>query len=144
MSPMVYFIIFMLFVIYFTWVWNGTKGFGNISLRISFITIGTLCITLITYILFLFSKIGVEYPKKEMISVVRKMILLVFVPVNGFITMPQGINLINRLKDGNISQEEKSKKFRKLLIIILVLIILECIYFKNIQNGIINYINMRQ
>ena len=144
MAPIVYFIIILLFLIYFIWVWNSSREFENIALRISFIVIGTLFVAFITYILFLFSKIGVNYPKHEMIKDVRNIILLIFVPINGFATLPQGINLINRIKDGNISQEEKEKKIKILSIVILVLLIFEAIYFKNIQNGIINYINLKQ
>ena len=144
MPSIVYLISIILFALYFTWVWNGSKEFENYAMRISFIIIGTMLVTLITYIIFMFSKIGIEYPKKEIIKEMRNMILLIFVPLNGFATIPQVINLMNRIKNGNISQEKREKKSRRLAIIILVLIIFECIYFKNIQNGIINYLNLKQ
>ena len=144
MAVMVYFIIIILFLIYFSWAWNSSRGFENIALRISFILIGTLFVTFVTYIIFLFSKIGVEYPRDEMIKYVRNIILLVFVPINGFATLPQLINIFNRIKDGNISQEEKERKIKILSIVILVLLIFECFYFKNIQNSIINYIHLKQ
>ena len=79
------FIIFVLFVIYIVFVWNSTKEFENTIIRISYMLVGTLFITILTLILFLISKMGVEYPKQEMIGEVRKIVLLVFIPINGFI-----------------------------------------------------------
>ena len=143
MAPMVYFIVILLFLLYFSWVWNSSKEFENTTVRISFITIGTLFIAFITFILFLFSKINVDYPKPEMVKYVRNIILLIFVPINGFAILPQVIYLINRLKDGNISGDEKGKKLRILAITIIVILIFESIYFKKIQIGIINYINLK-
>ena len=56
------FIIVVLFIIYIVCAWNSTKEFENNLLRISFILVGTLFITLLTLILFWISKIGVQYP----------------------------------------------------------------------------------
>ena len=55
-------------------------------MRISFILVGTLFITILTLILFWVSKFGITYPKKEMVGEVRKIILLSFIPINGFQT----------------------------------------------------------
>ena len=44
------FIIVVLFIIYIVCAWNSTKEFENNLLRISFIFVGTLFITLLTLI----------------------------------------------------------------------------------------------
>ena len=62
------FIIFVLFVVYIVFVWNSTKEFENIYIRVSFILIGTVFITILTLILFWISKIGVLYQKKDDMS----------------------------------------------------------------------------
>jgi len=138
------FIIFVLFVIYVVFVWNSTKEFENTIIRVSYIFIGTLFITILTLILFWISKMGVEYPKQEMIGEVRRIILLVFIPINGFITLTQASSIFVQAKSGMVSREDMEKKIKKLVIIFIVLIILETIYFKNIQNGMIKFIESVQ
>ena len=131
------FIIVVLFIIYIVCAWNSTKEFENNLLRISFIFVETLFITLLTLILFWISKIGVEYPKKEMIGEVRKIILLSFIPINGFIILTQTASIFAQAKSGMVSKEDMQKKIKRLVIIFIVLIVFEAIYFKNIQNGMI-------
>ena len=78
-----------------------------------------------------------------MIGDVRREILYIFIPLNGFILLPQISGLIDRIKEGDTSKEEFQKRMRIALIIFGILIIFECIYFKNIQNGIINFLNSK-
>ena len=138
------FIIFVLFVIYVVFAWNSTKEFENTLMRVSFILIGTLFITILTLILFWISKIGVTYPKKEMIGEVRRIILLSFIPINGFLILTQCASIFAQVKSGMVSKEDMQKKIKRFVIIFVVLIIFEAIYFKNIQNGIINFIQSVQ
>ena len=138
------FIIFVLFIIYIVFVWNSTKEFENIIIRVSYILIGTLFVTLLTSILFWISKIGVKYPKTEMVGEVRRIVLLVFIPINGFITLTQTASLFAQAKSGMVSKEDMEKKIKRMIIIFVVLIIVEAIYFKNIQNGMIKFIESAQ
>lgn len=138
------FIIFVLFVVYVVFVWNSTKEFENIIIRVSYILIGTIFITILTLILFLISKIGIQYPKKEMIGEVRRIILLAFIPINGFITLTQASSIFVQAKSGMVSKEDMEKKIKRFVIIFIVLIIVEIIYFKNIQNGMIKFIESVQ
>lgn len=133
------FIIFVLFVIYVVFVWNSTKEFENTIIRVSYILIGTIFITILTLILFGISKMGVKYPKKEMIGEVRKIVLLVFIPINGFITLTQASSIFVQAKSGMVSKEDMEKKIKRFVFIFVILIFFEAIYFKNIQNGIINF-----
>lgn len=139
----IYFIVFILFVIYIIWTWKSTEGFETIVMRLSYIAVGTLFVAIITLILFGISKIGVEYPKQEMVGEVRKIILLIFIPINGFITLTQFSSVVANIKSGMVSKEDMSKKIKRLIIIFAVMIILECIYFKHIQTGLIGIINAR-
>ena len=137
------FIIFVLFVVYVVFVWNSTKEFENIIIRVSYILIGTVFITILTLILFLISKIGIQYPKKEMIGEVRRIILLAFIPINGFITLTQASSIFVQAKSGMVSKEDMSKRIRILAVVFIIMIIIECIYFKSIQNGMIRIINAK-
>ena len=142
MSP-IYFIIFLLFVVYIVWTWNSTKEFENQKIRIAYILVGTLFITMVTLILFAISKIGVNYPKKEMVGQVQKIVLLVFTPINGFIVLTQFSSVFQQIRSGMVSKDKIEKKIKRLLIIFAMLIIIECIYFKNVQYGIIEIINSK-
>ena len=143
MSAMIYVIIIILFFVYLSWTWNNTKAFEGNFTRISYIIIGTLFITLATYIIFLISKSGITYPHVEMIGKIRNIILLTFVPINGFITLPQIANTIEKIKNDNITAEQLKRRIVIFIIIVLLIVIFECSYFKNIQNGIIQVINLR-
>ena len=111
MSPF-YLIIFILIVFYIIWTWNSTKEFETQFMRISYIAVGTLFITLITLLVFQISKIGVIYPKEEMIGQVRTLVLLIFAPINGFIVLTQSANLIAQIKGSIISKKETEKKIK--------------------------------
>ena len=138
------FIIFVLFVVYVVFVWNSTKEFENIIIRVSYILIGTVFITILTLILFLISKIGIQYPKKEMIGEVRKIVVFAFIPINGFVILTQAARLFTQAKSGMVSKEDMEKKIKRLIIIFIVLIIIEVVYFKSIQNGMIRIIQSKK
>ena len=79
-----------------------------------------------------------------MIGEVRRIILLVFIPINGFITLTQASSIFVQAKSGMVSKEDMQKKIKRLIIIFIMLIIVEIIYFKNIQNGMIKFIESVQ
>ena len=138
------FMIFIIFVAYIVWTWKSTSEFEGYITRFSYILIGTVFIVLLTLILFSFSTIGIKYQNNDMLGDVRAKILLLFTPINGFAILPQVANLIGRIKNGNLSKEDAQKKIRIILIISIILILSECIYFKHIQNGIIELINIKK
>lgn len=142
MSP-IYFIVFLLFVVYIVWTWNSTKEFEDQKIRIAYLIVGTLFIAMVTLIIFLVSKIGVNYPKKEMVGQVQKIVLLVFTPINGFVVLTQLSSVFQQIRSGMVSKEKMDKKIKTLLIVFIILIIIECIYFKNVQYGIIKIINSK-
>jgi len=139
----IYFIVFVLFIVYFVWTWNSTRQFEEIILRISYIVIGTVFISILTLILFWISSIGMEYPKQEMIGEIRKIILLIFIPINGFVTLTQFASIVANIKSGMNSKEDVEKRIKRLVIVFIVMIIIECIYFKHIQTGLIEVIKAR-
>ena len=142
MSP-IYFIVFLLFVVYIVWTWNSTKEFEDQKIRIAYLIVGTLFIAMVTLIIFLVSKIGVNYPKKEMVGQVQKIVLLVFTPINGFLVLTQFSSVFQQIRSGMVSKEKMNKKIKTLLIVFTILIIIECIYFKNVKYGIIKIINSK-
>ena len=143
MKAMIYLIIIALYAIYILWTWDNTKSFEGTSTRISYIAIGTVFILFITYIIFIISRSGINYPNKNMIGVVRNIILMVFVPVNGFITLPRIANMIGKIKNDEITGDKLKKKIIFFSIGVFIAIIIEGIYFKDIQNGIIEIFKLK-
>ena len=143
MSGLIYGIIIILFLVYLFWTWNNTKCFEGISTRISYIIIGTLFIALATYIIFLVSKRGITYLHQDMIGKIRNIILLIFVPLNGFIILPQIASTVGKIKSDDITGEQLKKRLLIFIIVIIIIVVFECSYFKSIQNQIIHLIKFK-
>ena len=54
-------------------------------------------LVIITLIIFNFSKIGLVYPDERMIKEVRNIVILIFVPINGFISLPHIANIKSKI-----------------------------------------------
>ena len=143
MSTAIYITILVLYLVYIFWTWNNTKSFEGNFTRVSYIAIGTLFITFVTYIIFVISKNGVNYPNDEIMGKVRNIILLTFIPVNGFITLPQIGNIITKIRDESIDREKIKMRIIVFLISIVIVAIFECYYFGGMQNRIIEMIRLR-
>ena len=143
MTAMIYFVIVILFLVHIFWTWNNTKCFGSNFTRVLYIIIGTLFVALITYIVYLISRANIKYTNSIIISKVRDMIMLIFVPINGFLILPQIANLMRKRKNDDITNEQLKKKIVFYIIFIVVIFIFECSYFKGIQGRIMQFINLR-
>ena len=143
MIGIIYVVIVILFIAYSMWTLNNAREFSSNGTKMLFLIIGTIIISLVTLILFSLSRLGIPYPKLEMVGVVRRIILLVFVPINGLIILPQIANVVGKVKKDKITQDEFQRKAIIMFVIVIAIVIIECIYFKNIQTGIINLYNMK-
>ena len=143
MNILIYLIIVVLFIVLILWTWNNTKEFEQTSERIIFITIGTGIIAIVTLIYFAISKIGITYPKAEMVKQVRKMAILIFTPINGFLSLPHIASLKMKIKMKTEENEKIKKKIIILGIIFIVATIIEINYMKNFQKGIIQILNSK-
>ena len=141
MNILIYLIIVVLFIVLILWTWNNTKEFKQTSERIIFITIGTGITAIITLIYVAISKIGITYPKAEMVKQVRKMAILIFTPINGFLSLPHIASLKMKIKMKTEENEKIKKKIIILGIIFIVATIIEISYMKNFQKGIIQILN---
>lgn len=141
MIIVIYFVIIVLFAVLLLWTWNNTKEFDDSFQRIAFIIIGLIILSIISLILFNISKTGINYPNKEMIKEVRKMILLLFIPINGFLSLPHIASLKSEIMSGTNEDEKIKRKIIILSIIIIVATIIEVTYLKQLQNGIIDILN---
>ena len=113
-------------------LYNSAKG-----LRIPFALIGIIVMGIITLIVFNISKNGVRYENMQMMADVRKMLVLLFTPINGLVVLPYLAYLVNKIKDEDITQDEFKKRTIVLTIIFLIILVFECSYLKSTQEGIL-------
>ena len=133
----IYFIIIILFIVLFLWIWNNTKDFEDNFKKIKFIIIGIIALFIITFIIFNISKIGITYPNKEILKQVRRIAVLLSVPVNGYLSLPHIAKIISDIKSNSIDDEKSKKRIIILATIIFLAIIFEVFYLKDFQKGII-------
>mgnify|MGYP004629883239 FL=1 len=143
MNILIYFIIAVLFVVLIFWTWNNTKDFEENSKRVIFIVVGIILIAIVTVIYFAISKVGITYPKVEMVKQVRKMVVLLFTPINGFLSLPHIASLKMKIKLKTEDEEKLKKKIIILGVVFIVATIVEINYMKDFQNGIIQMLNSK-
>lgn len=143
MNIAIYMIIIILFAVLLFWTWNNCKDFEDTTQKIKFIIIGLIILSIVTLILFNVSKIGVNYQNKDIMKAVRKISLLLFIPINGFLSLPHIASLKTEINFGTNDDEKTKRKIIILGIIFILAIIIEIIYLKEFQNGIIQMINSR-
>lgn len=144
MNIFIYFIIAVLFGVLIFWTWNNTKDFEENSKRIIFCVVGIAVLGIITLIIFNISKIGVNYPSKQIASKVRQIAVLLAIPINGFLSLPHIAKIKTDINSGIVKEEKSKKRIIILSIIIILAIIFEIFYLKDFQNGIIELLNNKQ
>lgn len=141
MNIIIYIIIAVLFGVLVAWTWNNSKSFQTNNKKITFILVGLAILFIITFIIFSISRIGISYPNNEIMKYVRKIAILIFIPVNGFLSLPHIANIKAKVEKGNYEQEKLKRKIIIFGIVWLILIIFEIIYLKDFQNGIVQILN---
>lgn len=141
MNVIIYIVIAVLFGVLIAWTWNNSKSFQTNNKKITFILVGLAILFIITFIIFSISRIGISYPNNEIMKQVRKIAILIFMPVNGFLSLPHIANIKAEVEKGNYEQEKLKRKIIIFGIVWLILIIFEIIYLKDFQNGIIQILN---
>ena len=141
MAIIIAIITIILYIILIAFSWHNLSIIVDKKLKIAYILIGLIAMFISTLIVFHISAGGVEYQNPSMVSNVRNIILAVFVPVNGLIVMPYLASKLSKITSNEITQEQFSKRLLILAVVFIVILIIECSYFKNIQLGIINLMN---
>ena len=104
-------------------------------------TIVIIVSLIITSILFSISQKGIEYSNIEAMKRIKMILIAVFTPINGITFMPFFADILTKIKNSEIDQQEETKRIIKLAIILLVIFIIETKYLKSIQLGIIDVAN---
>ena len=66
-----------------------------------------------------------------------------FVPINGIIILPLLAKSYNKLKYGNLDKSIFLKRGLLLGIVLIIALIIECMYFKNIQEQVVTMLNQK-
>lgn len=125
----------ILFAVLGVYTW---QKLGNIEkkTKIIYIVVGLLIVAFITLILFNISSANIEYEKIEMKNDIRKMLVLIFTPVNALFLMPSFAKILNEIKNDEIEKEKLKFRILKILIIFVIVLIIEYNYLVNTQIGI--------
>ncbi len=70
----------------------------------------------------------------------KNSIVFSFVPVNSIVVLPLMAKSYRKYKNGNLKLEKLRNRAIVLTVILLILLIIECSYFKDIQNSVIDMI----
>ena len=142
MVAIIFIITIILYAVLISFTWHNLYML-EIKKKIQYILISIVSILVITFVVFNISKIGISYANEDILFNVRTILVLVFTPINGLIVMPYVANMINKIKQKSIKKQESQKKVIRLLIVFIIILILECFYLKDIQEGIIRIFETR-
>ena len=134
MNALISVISIILFIVLGIIIYNGLNGMDLKKKIIIFI---------FAMILFNISSLGIEYPNSQSREIALKILVTIFTPMNGIILLPNITRLINESQNGEIDKEECARKLKKTLIIFILLVIMEFVYLRNTQIGILNNYNMQ-
>ena len=109
--------------------------------KLIFIAIGIAIMYMLTSVVYWISTRNIEMT--EVSDLGKDLIIFLFVPINGIIVLPLFARTYCKFKDGGISGTILKNRRIVLGIILLILLIVECSYFENIQNQVVKMITDR-
>ena len=132
MSAIIIGIIIILILVLIGWTWISL---GNIekNRKILYIICGIFITWIITYIIYNVSKMGITYENQEIMKRIRKVFVLVFTIVNGYILLPYSFNILEKIKNAEIGKEKVQKKIIIILVVFIIIAIFESKYLSNAQ-----------
>ena len=110
--------------------------------KLIYIVVGTAVMYVLTSIVYWFSTRGIEVT--EVSERGKDLITFLFVPINGIIMLPLLAKSYNKLKYGSLDKSVFLKRGIILAVILLIVLIIECMYFKNIQEQVVNMLNEQE
>ena len=130
----------IMFLVLIAWTWSNLASIDR-NKKIAYILSSIVIMMIVTLIIFSISKIGVNYENENMVGPVRILLVAVFTSLNGFVVIQYIARILGRTYEQTIEKEEANKKIAIILIIFIVIAVIECLYMKNIQNGILDMMN---
>ena len=114
------------------------RSLGNIEIKnkIAITIIGILLMYIILYVIYNISSKGIE---SAVVQASRQMIIFAFLPINLICIATPILMQIRKLKEKDLTNEKFKKKIIIYFIIAIVILVIECIYIKDIQTGIAKF-----
>lgn len=106
--------------------------------KIIFIAVGIAIIYLLTSFVYWISTKDIEI--KAVSEMGKNLITFLFVPINTIIIMPLLAKSYRKLKMGKLRSDQFRNRMIIFIVVLLILLIAECVYFKDIQNGVVKMI----
>ena len=110
--------------------------------KLIFIAAGTAIMYVIISVVYWFSTRNIEIT--EVSERGKDLITFLFVPINGILVLPLFAKSYQKLKYGNIDGKILRNRGIFIGIFLLIILIIECIYFKNIQEQVVNLLVEQQ
>ena len=110
--------------------------------RFLFIAIGIAIIYVLTSLVYWISTKDIAL--KEVSETGKNLITFLFVPINAIVVLPILAKSYAKNKMGNLKADKLKNRGTVLAIILVILLIIECSYFKDIQNKVVTMIEENQ
>lgn len=110
--------------------------------RIIFVAVGIAIMYIITLFVYWISTKNIEI--KEVSDIGKNIITFMFVPINSILTLPLIAKSYNKYKIGHLAGDKLRNRIIVLAIPFIIILIIECLYFADIQKDVIELIEKNQ
>ena len=141
--PVVITLIIAIFLILISWTWHNLGSIETPKKVFIIISLIIICFV-ITIIVFNISKKDITYDLQEEMEAVRNVLVTLFTFINGIIIMPSIAKTINGVREKEIEKTQAKKRLVIAFVIFIIVLIVECGYLKDIQQGILNIYEMKK
>lgn len=109
--------------------------------KLIFIAVGVAIIYLITSLAYWISTVNMDQRYQD--STLKDMIVFLFVPINGLIILPILAKSYYKFKQGKLDLKILLKRGAILAIGVIIAVVLECVFMKDLQMTLFDVINQR-
>lgn len=106
--------------------------------KLIFVVMGTALMYILTSIIYWISTKDIQMTGVSERG--KDLIIFLFVPINAILTLPLFAKSFSKFRDGRIDGKILRNRGVLLIILLAIILIFECIYFKNIQQQVVNMI----
>ena len=107
--------------------------------KLIYIAAGTVMMYLLTLIIYWISTRNIEMTDVSRTG--KDLIIFLFVPINGILVLPLFAKSYSKFRDNKLSSRVLRNRGVALCLILFIILIIECVYFENIQKQVENMIS---
>ncbi len=107
--------------------------------KLIYIAAGTVMMYLLTLIIYWISTRNIEITDVSRTG--KDLIIFLFVPINGILVLPLFARSYSKFRDNKLSSRVLRNRGVALCLILFIILIIECVYFENIQKQVENMIS---